>query len=157
MSSFIRVAGVLALGLLVACGKSSTVPPAADFAGTWTATRVEYRAAGSSDVVDAVATGSTLTLSLSADHTFEFTVTSPGGNQNPPCLTCGDGTFQGTWDASVDVFTLTPSGLAPGSQWQFDFSLSANNLTLTGANNEYDFNGDGVREQARWNLYFMRQ
>ncbi len=61
----------------------------------------------------------------------------------------------GTWQVSADVFTLAASGSTGTCQW--DYTLSATTLTLTGANGEYDFNGDGVPEPAKWNMVLARR
>lgn len=60
---------------------------------------------------------------------------------------CGEGTgvdmddLVGTWQASIDVLTITETG-DPFSV-QFEFTLSGATLTLTGGDVDFDFNGTG--------------
>jgi hypothetical protein len=133
---------------LVACGGGdATAPPADDFAGTWQATKVELVSAASSSVrVELVAAGAAFTLTLRSDHTFTLTGIIPG--ESPLTLT-------GTWTASADVFTMSfTSGLS--GQWQFDYSLAGDVLTMNGANTDWDFDDDGDDDPARLNLVFVR-
>lgn len=128
------------------CGKSSTAPEPASFAGSWQATRVEYRATQSSDVQDIIAAGGTGSLVLGADGTFQLTLAPV--DDEPFSAT-------GTWQASGDEFTLTPTNV-PNTQWQFSFSLSATVLTLSGADADYDFDKDGTMEAAKLYLTLSR-
>jgi hypothetical protein len=138
---------IAAAAILGAAGcKSSTGPPDdSSFIGTWHATKAEYTSiANSSTKADIIAQGSTLTLAFSTS-TFVLTITDPG--QNPE-------TFNGTWSASSDVMTLTwTSGLSGESQ--FDWSLSGNELILTGGHMPFDFT-PGSFEEATLNLILVK-
>jgi hypothetical protein len=145
-----RIALIAFAGLVVlaaACRKDTvTSPNAQGLTGTWQATKAEYvRADDLSLTYDVVAHGGTVTLTLTSTD-FTLTVTQSGAS---PQVT------PGTWTSTTDLMTLTPSGVS--FTWVFEMSQSGNNLTLTGAHVEFDFNGDGTNEQARLNLTLVRQ
>ncbi len=85
-------------------------------------------------------------MTLKATKTYETTVSWPG---QP------DETTSGTWEASSDVLTLHEAGIA--STQQFNYTLSATTLTLSGADDEFDFNDDGVMEPAKVNATAVRR
>jgi len=114
--------------------------------GTWKATRAEFvSAANPSKKTDVVAQGTTVTLALTG-NTFALTFTDPGAS---PRVT------NGTWTSSRDTMALTPSGMS--WSWQFDMAQSGNNLSLNGASAEFDFAANGVMEQAKLYMTFVRQ
>ncbi len=138
----LALAAVLISGLACDGGGGSLGPPKADLTGTWRATSSIYVSeAAPPQSVDLVTLGATVTLVLDANNTFTYTMTPAGGT--PSVVT-------GTWQASADVFTLVASGST--GNWQWNYTLSATTLALTGANGEYDFNGDATAEPAKWNL-----
>jgi hypothetical protein len=137
---------VALLGAVGACGgDGGTGPSAASLAGTWRATQAQLvSVANPSTQVDLVAMGGTVRLVLSDAQTFTLTVLMPA---EPDDITTG------SWSSSIDVLTLT---YGSGSM-QFDMTLSGNTLTLTGANGDYDFNGDDTDEPAKISLTLTRE
>lgn len=100
-----------------------------EFVGTWNATKMEFtRVANPTQKVDIIALGVTFRMTFFADSTWRAILTAP--------LTQPD-TTSGTWTASLDVLTLQQTGQS-GEQ-QFDFVLSGNTVTLTGASVDWDF------------------
>jgi len=63
----------------------------------------------------------------------------------------------GTWSSSSEVFTIRHSEGGNTIAWQFDWNLSGNTLTLSGADNELDFDGDDLGDPAKLNLVLVRQ
>ena len=127
---------------LAACGGDNTAPSGQTMYGTWQITKSEYvSASDASTAVDLVAQGMTGTVVLNADATYTATINEPG---------LGTQTTTGTWSYSADTFTLKQSGST--GDWTFDMVVGTDQLTLTGANAEYDFNGDDTPEPAKWNV-----
>jgi hypothetical protein len=125
---------------------SSSTPTASGLEGSWLATKAEFvSTANSSKRVDVVAKGTKVTLAFTG-NSFTFTMTDPGVAPN---------VTTGTWTASRDTMSLTPSGMS--WSWQFDMSQSGNSLTLNGANVEFDFAANGVKEQAKLYMTLARQ
>jgi hypothetical protein len=139
---------IIAAAILVAVGcQSSTGPEDPEgFLGTWNATKAEYtRVANTSTKVDIVAGGSTVVLLLNAT-TFTLTITDPG--ESP--VVAG-----GTWSASTDIVTMTWTSGSSGES-QFEYTLSGDNLTLSGGHMLYDFT-PGSPEEALLDLVLHRQ
>lgn len=145
------VAGIGLAALLgaTACGGDDAAAPDKDeLAGNWRATKIEYVSVASpAQKVDLATLGVTVTLALNAGGTFVLTTTPPGGAAQ---------TLSGTWSASRDVLTLHWSGQFSGDM-QFDMALSGNTLSLSGADADYDVNGDDRDEPAKLNLVLVRQ
>jgi hypothetical protein len=94
-----------------------------------------------------IATGGAYALTLIGSGSFTLSGTYPG---QPP-LACS-----GTWSASSDTFTLHfITGLF--GEWQFDMALSGSTLTLSGANAEFDFDGDDQDDPAKLTIVMTRQ
>jgi phosphoheptose isomerase len=130
----------------VACGGggSSTTPSevASGLTGTWRVTRAQYvSATHSTQSVDVISQGTTMTLAFRTDGTFTLRIVDPGQEAN---------VVTGTWTSSPDVLTIVPTG-APGDS-QFDMALDGNNLSLSGGHVEYDFGDDGLLEEAILNM-----
>ncbi len=142
---------VLALGIFavagLACGGSDGASgPPPNLTGTWQATKVEFTSTGNpSQKVDIIAQGVTVTLVLNAGGTYQETTKTPGQT---------DEVTTGTWSASVNIFTMTETGL-PFS-WQFNLSLSGTTLTLSGADSQFDFNSDGIDDPAKLTVVLTR-
>lgn len=129
---------------LAACGGGGGTGP--DLSGTWSATRLEYASVASpATKVELVAAGGHASLVLAADKTYTVTTVLPGGAET---------TTSGTWTSSSDVLTLRETGSS--GDMQFGYTLSGNTLTLTGADGEYDFDGDGTMEAAKMNIAATR-
>jgi hypothetical protein len=126
-------------------GDKSTAPKPAQITGLWTATKIEHVQIGSSTSVDEIALGGSGSLLLNADASYRYVV-APNGE--PP------DTLADVWDLSSDG-TLTLH-LGPYGEMQFDTHLSGNTLTLSGADSDYDFDGDGTREPGKLNCAFIR-
>jgi hypothetical protein len=143
------VTAVAAAALSLACGGDGSGPSPDSFAGTWDATKYEFtNVANTSEKVDVIALGATLVVVLNADETYEATATPPGG---APEVTTG------TWHASSDVFTIRETGIS--GEMQFDYHRSGNTLTLSGASDEFDFDGDDQTppEAARVSAVLVRR
>ena len=138
-------AGMLALA--VACGgDDDNGPSSSDFTGTWDATKFEFvNVANTADRIEVIGLGGSLTVVLNSNGTCTLTIQIPG--EPPEVENC-------TWSAGVDVFTLRPSSMS--GQFQFDYTLSGNTLTLTGADAEFDFNDDGIDDAAKLNITLVR-
>jgi hypothetical protein len=135
---------VVVPAVLAACSGASG-PDADALVGSWQATKIEYRSTRSPAAVDLVAGGGSGSLVLDADGTFTFSVTPPAG---PP------ESFTGTWEASGDVMTIRRSDRR--GEMQFDLAVAADVLSLSGADAEFDFDGDGRDEPAKLDLAFRR-
>jgi hypothetical protein len=144
--------GLAAALLAAGCGSdegtgSTTSPTALSVVGTWKATRAEFVSATNSSLrVEVVAGGTSVMLVLESGGTYRQQVTDPGEQGE---------TTTGTWSATKDVLTLTPTGMS----WnmQFDMTVSASILTLNGGHVEFDVDRDGVDEEALAYLTLARQ
>jgi hypothetical protein len=146
---FMRIAFatlILAAILASACSDSSPASQTTQtLQGTWRATKAEFvSSTNSSKRLDIVAQGATVALVFSGSN-YTLTMTAPGSA--PEVQT-------GTWSASSDVMTFVRAG-SSGNQ-QFDMTFSGNNLTLNGANVQFDFNS-GVFEEAKLYMTLTRQ
>jgi len=141
---FIGVAAAIGLG----CGDGGGGPSASELAGTWSASKAEFvSVANPATKAEIVAAGGTVQLVLEQTKAFTFTITTQG---DPPWV------LAGTWSTSSDVLTLTyTSGLFGESQ--FDMSLSGDVLTLTRGHVGFDFDDNGVKEEAMMNMDLARQ
>lgn len=134
---------------LAACGDDDSTGPNSDLIGAWTATEVELVSVADPQVSEElIGQGGALEVELNANATFAMTITFPG--EAPEDIT-------GTWSASQDVLTVqfTQSGFP--ITWQFDYVLAAGELTLTGADALYDFDGDTIDEPATLNVILASQ
>jgi hypothetical protein len=144
----VLVALIFVAATLSACGKKSpTQPGEKGLPGTWRATSAEYVSRANSSVrQEVVSRGTTMTLTLNANNTYTLTIVNPGQAAQ---------IADGTWTASVDVLTLRRTGMTGESQ--FDMTQSGDTLTLTGGSMLYDFEGDGIPDEAVLNATFARQ
>lgn len=140
------VATALAL-LATGCGKDDEVgPKPEEITGAWRAAKLEYVSkANPSTRIDLIAQGGAATLAIRTDHSVQFVVTESGSAPD---------TTTGTWSLDGDLFRVTPAG-SPWS-WTWDVSLSGGTLTLSGADMEFDFDGDDVPEEADQNVVLVR-
>lgn len=130
----------------VGCGDDEPSGPGQDeITGTWQGTKVEYTAPGGVPKVDLIALGGSASLLLNPDNTLVYTVTPAGGAAEVTA---------GTWQLGGDMMTITPAGM-PFS-WQFEVDYAGDDLRMSGADVEYDFNGDEVGEAAKLDLEFTR-
>lgn len=144
--SLTRIFAIALMGAAaVACGGDDK-PSSESVSGTWSIAKFEYvNAANSSERVDLIASGYSGTVTLNDNGQYVATITEPGFE---PVSTTG------TWSYTVDTFTLQETGSSGNSQ--FDMDVGNDVLTLTGANSEYDFDGDDVPEPAVWNITLER-
>ncbi len=133
----------------VCCGDkgSPTGPTPTGLPGTWMASRAEFiNASNSSQRVEAVSQGVTITLTLQRSGSYTQQTVQPGKQTE---------TSSGNWTASSDVLTLTPVGMT----WniQFDMTLNGSTLSLNGGHVQFDVNGDNQDEEAILNMTLARQ
>ncbi len=128
---------------LAACGDGGgTAPPAQDFAGTWTASRMLFTDQTNPNVkMELIGLGVTFTVQLNANGTYTMTMKNPG---QP------DDVSTGTWNASSDVFTMHEAGTS--NTMQFDYTLAGGTLTMAGGHAEFDVDRDGTDEQTYLDL-----
>jgi hypothetical protein len=149
----VRFAVVAAAALLSAgCGGgdsgfTSATEATQTLAGTWLASRAEYtNRSNSSQRLDIVARGSTVTLVLEAGGSFRLTIVDPGEPGN---------TVTGTWSASRDVLTIVQTGVS--GETQFDMTFSGNTLALENGHVLFDIDGDDVGEECELDMTLTRQ
>jgi len=149
MRSPVRTLSVTLGVVLVACGDGGTEPSASSFTGSWHATKLEYvSVANPSTKVDVIGQGATLTVQFNGGGGYTSTLTMPGEAQE---ITTG------TWEASVDVFTMRWTEGAFTNEMQFDWTMSGSTLTLVGATSDFDFAGTGELQPAKLNVTLVRQ
>ncbi len=134
---------LVGIAINAACGgDGGTGPSKSQLVGTWQVAKCEYVGTGGQGTVDLIAGGGTGTLVLTADDTLRLTVTPASG---PQVMLTATYQVQG-----IDLLRVTPAGAS--WYWAWDMALTNNTLKLTGADGQYDFNGDGTGEPAKWNL-----
>jgi len=117
-------------------------PSNENFARTWYLTKCEYRnQANTTEKVDLVADGWVVVLYVNDNGMFRYSATPAGGSEQ---------FVDGSWSVSGSTLTLTPNGA--GYSWQFTAQVRESSMTLKGGHAEYDFNNDGVPEQAIWDM-----
>ena len=141
------VTGLLA-GALAACSSDATGPSEQTLTATWHATKAEFvSVVNAAQKVELVGVGGSVVLALNANNTFSMTTTIPGKPNRQ---------LSGTWSASADVLTLSYQFAGTQGQAQYDMTLNANTLLLTGADGSFDVNGDSVDEDVKINLTMVR-
>lgn len=134
---------VAAIALVPSCGGGDGGGPVSpstqsSLVGTWKATKAEFvNSSNSSQRVEIVALGTSLTMTLDAGGTYTQRIVDPGQTGQ---------TTTGTWSASKDVLTLKPTGMT--GNIQFDLNLSGTTLSLNGGHVAFDLNGDGRDEET---------
>ena len=133
--------------LFTVCGKDNpTGPKPSEITGRWTATKVEYVSkAAPATRVDLIALGTAVVVSIGSDKNFLYVETPSGGSPD---------TTTGVWSMDGDIFKVTPTGMA--FSWEWKATLSGNSLSLTGADMEYDFDGNSIPEQADQDMALVR-
>ncbi len=141
-------ASSLGVALLVAVGCSDSTGPASpsDFVGDWLASSyVVTNIANTSQSEDLIGLGMTLSIT--------FTETSYSGTAGFP----GEATetFSGTYTIDGNQLILNETGeLEPDTM---TYALSGNTMTLSGDDEEYDFDDDGQDDPATFTMVFQRQ
>ncbi len=138
-------------GQRVATGTFVGVPcpgePSDAFEGTWDATKLEYTSVASPTTkVDVIALGGSYSVVLNGDGTVQASLRAPG--ETEPTV------VSGTWSVEGSTFTLAPNA---GPSLVFTYTLSGTTLTVAGASNAYDFNGDQVDEAATLGGVFVKR
>jgi hypothetical protein len=149
----VRVAKMTLIGAILltsaACGDGGSGPEPSELAGTWHATKVEFVSmADPGQRIELVSLGGTVTMTLAEASTFRIDASTPGEPME---------TTTGSWSASRDVLTFHWLEGPFTHEWQFDMTLSGNTLTLSGAHDSFDFDDNGVDEDAFLNVVLVRQ
>ncbi len=142
------LAGCMVLLLVVGMGcggDDPSGPSKAEITGTWQATKVEYTTPAGVPMVDLIALGGSASLVLNTDNSLVYTITPAGGVAN---------VTTGTWQLSTDMMTVTPTGML--FSWQFDVEYSTDELRMSGADVEFDYDNDDIDEPAKLNLVLTR-
>jgi hypothetical protein len=104
--------------------------------------KCEYVSTQGKGTVDLIAGGGSGTLVLTADDTLKLSVSPVSGLPM---------NFKATYEIrGIDLMRVTPAGAT--WYWAFDMQLSGGTLKLTNGAAQYDFDGDGTLDDAKWNL-----
>jgi hypothetical protein len=125
----------LAASAAIVLGCGSSVEPS-ELTGTWDATVFRFtNLANTSQTVDLVAQGGGFTITLSANNTYQATITVPGA---------ADDVTSGTWQySSLDGLTLTETGQTGGTD--INVSLAGSTMTLSSTDGiTFDFGAGDV-------------
>jgi hypothetical protein len=134
-----RLATALVGLALLACDDDS---PGTPLFGTWNVTKSEYVSAGDPpESVDVIAAGGSGTIAFNADASYDASIVSPGGVSERR---------RGSWSFTESSLTLRESGSSV--TWVFDRVMEDDAMLLSGADAEFDFDGDGTPEPATWNV-----
>jgi hypothetical protein len=139
MRTVSRLAMALVGLALLACDEDS---PGSPLFGTWDVTKSEYVSVGDPpESVDLVAAGGSGTIAFNADASYDATIIPPGGASERS---------SGTWSFTESSLTMRESGSSV--TWVFDRVMEGDTMELSGADAEFDFDGDGTPEPATWNV-----
>jgi hypothetical protein len=130
-------------------GSGVTTSPSAvaTLTGSWKAAKAEFvNISNSSQRIEIVSMGTTVTLTLDSSGSYTQKIADPGQ--------AGRST-SGTWTASKDVLQLQPAGMS--GNMQFDMTLSGNTLSLNGGHVAFDVNLDGKDEETLAYFTMIRQ
>lgn len=117
-----------------------------DLVGTWNATKVEFVSTADATVTfDLIANGLMLSTTINSDGTYSGSFTLAG---QPPDSFSGTMTVQGT------TLVFTEPGEQPDTA---AFTLEGNTLTITDTNEKFDFDFDGIEEDATVTTVMVRQ
>jgi hypothetical protein len=133
---------VLLAAILAGCSTPHTIT-AADFVGTWTATKwTETEVASPYTTIDVIAAGGTWTFTILSDGSYTGTVNTPGIGTSP---------VSGT-STIVDNNNMV---VHQGAQiYHISYTLLGNTWTLTHTDGTYDF-GSG-QQASRQNITAIR-
>lgn len=124
---------------LLACDDDS---PGSPLYGTWNVTKSEYVSGGDPpETVDLIAAGGSGTIAFNADASYDATIIPPGGTSERS---------SGAWSFTETSLTMRESGSSV--TWVFDRVMEGDTMVLSGADAEFDFDGDGTPEPATWNV-----
>jgi hypothetical protein len=140
------LATAVAIGAFAGCGSDSEEPSTENLSGLWNATAMVFTSVENTAVrVDVIAQGATFEINLNDSGGFAATLTLPG--EAPETLV-------GTWSYTNDTLTLQETGAS--FALVFDLNLGNDQMTLTGADVEYDFDDDEVDEPATLTIDLVR-
>ena len=131
--------------LAIGCSNPVAIDPGS-LAGTWNAVNYAFvNKADDTEVVDLIGRGASLTITFTSDgnHTWDFR--DVDGE-----TTSVSGTF------TVNDPLLTFSDVGDGTPEPFLAVREEDNLSLATGNAEFDFDGDGILEDAEWRIFLVR-
>ncbi len=132
--------------LTAGCGDSTGVE-VNDLAGTWEATAYVFTSvADPTQMVDIIAAGGSYSLTIAVDSSFTTRFLEPGETME-------------TKTGSVTVLgsTLTIAKSGQGSPTDFSAVRDGNAMTLITQDEDYDFDGDQVEDEATLRVELTRQ
>ncbi len=132
--------------VLIGCGDATGLDPV-ELAGTWSA--LEYRftnPANTSQTVELIALGGSLSIVIRADSTYTATIQEPGDAPE---------TRSGTVEIQGDTLTISESG--QGSPTPYMARRSGDTLTMTTSDEDFDFDQDGTDDPADVRIVLVRQ
>ena len=138
----------LALLVSVAVGCSDSTGPASpsDFVGDWLASSYVLTSIENTSLsADLIEFGMTLSITFT-ETTYSGTSTCPGEAAEP---------FSGTYTIDGNQLILVEVG-EPGPD-TMTYTLSGNTLTMTGTDEEFDFDDDGQDDPASFTMVFLKQ
>ena len=139
----------LFVAVAVGCSDSgdSTGPASpSDFVGDWLATSyVVTSVANTSQSQDLTLLEMTMSITFT-ETTYSGTVSFPGEVTE---------TFSGTYAIEGNQLTLNETG--EGTPELMTYTLSANTLTLSGDDEQYDFDDDGQEDPATFTMVLAKQ
>ncbi len=139
----VSLCSTLALATLIACTDATGIEPV-NLEGTWTAEAMAM--SNGTDIVDLIALGAAMTVTLNVDGTFSWLITEPG-------LEPATEDVAGTFFVSGTTLTLTEA--PEGDSEDFHAVRDGDRLTLTVAD-LWDFDGDGALEAATLTIGLTR-
>ncbi len=131
--------------LAIGCSDPIAIDPGS-LAGTWNA--ISYAFINKADItetVDLIGRGASLTITFRSDRTYTWDFRDADGQ-----TTLVSGTF------TTDDPLLTFSDVGGGTPEPFLAVREDDNLSLATGNAEFDFNEDGVLEDAQWQIFLIR-
>ena len=131
--------------LAIGCSDPVAIDPGS-LAGTWNAASYGFiNKADVSEAVDLVGRGASLTITFTSDGNYTWDFRDVDGE-----TTSVSGTF------TTDDPLLTFSDVGDGTPEPFLAVREGDNLSLVTGNAEFDFDGDGVLEDAQWQISLLR-
>ena len=141
LSKIVLPVALLAIG----CGNPVAIDPGS-LAGTWNARSYGFiNKADVSEAVNLIPRGASLTITFRSDRTYTWDFRDVDGQ-----TTLVSGTF------TTDDPLLTFSDVGGGTPEPFLARREGDNLSLATGNAEFDFDGDGVLEDAQWQMFLIR-
>ena len=144
MKRISKIAVLVAL-LTIGCSDPVAIDPGS-LAGTWNAISYGFiNKADISEAVNLIGRGASLTITFTSDGNYTWDFSDVDG-----ATTSVSGAF------TSDDPLLTFSDVGGGTPEQFLAVREDDNLSLVTGNAEFDFDGDGVLEDAQWEIFLIR-